>query len=286
VHVDSVVRAEPAFDRLGTAAVDQVLAASGRWIGLIVVLAIIAAIGITWRQRDFATALLAWILAAAAFLTPIQEARLHTTVSLYKHVGFGAWFASAAAGWLLWSIFESCASAETMRGLKRTLCVGIAIAAAAASAAIGVVTASTQFHDWPNSDGATATLAKLVTPQGNYLAEDYPQFTYSLRNDVLLPQWWSTWSFNYTDPATKQQLTNNAAYAAAIQNRFFSVIVLDFQDTDSTDLLIEQDIKKYNDYRLVATVPFTVAAGPSAYLFWVPTPKPAPAKTTHGRSRA
>lgn len=260
---------------IGDTSPDQVLSASGRWIGLLVVLAIVAAIVVTWRQRDFATALLAWTLTAAAFLTPLQEARLHTTVSLYKHVGFGAWFASIAAGWLLGSVAQSCASAEGSRRLKQTLCLGAAVAAVAASAAIGVVTSGTQYHDWPNSNAAAATLARLVTPRGEYLAEDYDQFTYTLRRDIPLPQWWNTWSFNYTNQKTQQQLTNSAAYAAAIRDRYFSVIVLDFQDTIGTDRDIEQDIKKYDDYRLAATVPFITSAGPGEYLFWVPIPKPA-----------
>jgi hypothetical protein len=75
----------------------------------------------------------------------------------------------------------------------------------------------------------------------------------------------------YQDPQTKQYLYNEAAYADAIKNRFFSVIVLDHQDTDGTDGTIEADINKYRDYRLAATIPFTTSNGPGDYLFWVPT---------------
>jgi hypothetical protein len=90
-----------------------------------------------------------------------------------------------------------------------------------------------------------------------------------------MSEWWNTWSFSYTDPKTKKRLENNAAYAAAIRYRYFSVIILDFQDTVTTDKAIEQDIKKRHDYRLIATIPFTTSAGPGDYLVWVPTtPKP------------
>jgi hypothetical protein len=255
----------------GTYSAQQVLAASGRWIGLLVALAFVAATAMTWRHRDAATALLAWVLAGAALLAPVQEARLHTTVSLYKHVGFGTWFACAAAGWLLANGFEAYERGSIPK--LRRLWLGAAIAALAA--AIGVVTAGTQYHDWPNSSAATAELTGLVKPHGEYLAEDYDQFTYALRGSVPMSEWWNTWSFSYTDPKTKKRLENNAAYAAAIRDRYFSVIILDFQDTVTTDKAIEQDIKKRHDYRLIATIPFTTSAGPGDYLVWVPTtPKP------------
>jgi hypothetical protein len=256
---------------VGTYSAQQVFAASGRWIGLLVALAFVAAITTTWRHRDAATALLAWALAGAALLAPVQEARLRTTVSLYKHVGFGTWFACAAAGWLLANGFEAYERGSIPK--LRRLWLGAAIAALAA--AIGVVTAGTQYHDWPNSSAATAELTGLVRPHGEYLAEDYDQFTYVLRSSVPMSEWWNTWSFSYTDPKTKKRLENNAAYAAAIRYRYFSVIILDFQDTVTTDKAIEQDIKKRHDYRLIATIPFTTSAGPGDYLVWVPTtPKP------------
>ena len=95
-------------------------------------------------------------------------------------------------------------------------------------------------------------------------------FTYDLREEVSLPHWWSTVTFDYPDPKTKKQLSHAGAYAAAIRDRYFNVIVLDFQDTYGTDQAIEQDIKKYRDYRLVAAIPFTTSAGPGSYLFWIP----------------
>jgi hypothetical protein len=77
-------------------------------------------------------------------------------------------------------------------------------------------------------------------------------------------------TFSHTDLKAKKQLANAHAYAAAIQDRYFSVIILDFQNTYATDQAIERDITKYHDYRLVATIPFTTSAGPGSYLFWIP----------------
>jgi hypothetical protein len=249
-----------------------VLAASGRWIGILVVVAFAAAVVIE-RHRNRATTLLVLVLAAAALLAPVQEARIHTTVSLYKHVAFGAWFACAAAGWLLAYAYDAPNRGDRADGRKRRLTLGrlIAVLAVAGSTAIGVISSTTQFHNWPNSNAATAELTMLVKPHGEYLAEDFDQFTYYLRDDIPLAQWWNTWSFNYKDPRTGQELTNAAAYATAIRERYFSVIVLDFQDTDTTDVAIEQDMKEYHDYRQIATIPYTTSAGQGDYYFWIPT---------------
>jgi hypothetical protein len=249
----------------------EVLAASGRWIGLLVIVAIAAAIAITRRYRNRPTSLLAWVLTAAALLAPIQQARLHTTVSLYKHVAFGAWFACAVAGWILAYAFDARnRSSRPDEAGPTALRRAIAILAVAGSAAIGFVSSTTQFHNWPNSSAASAELTMLVKPHGEYLAEDFDQFTYYFRDDIPLAQWWNTWSFNYTDPKTNRELTNAAAYAAAIRDRYFSVIILDFQDTDTTDLAIEQDLKRYHTYRLVKSIPLTTSAGSGSYLFWIP----------------
>lgn len=256
----------------GVTAPLQVLADAGRWIGILFLVALIAAIAITIRYRDWPTRLLSWVLALTGILSPVMQARIHTTVSLYKHVDFGAWFASIAAGWLLGYVFE--AGKRRYQGqseaLVRTTGRVIVIVAVAASAVVGFVSSTMQFHDWANSSAASAELTKLATPNGEYLAEDYDQFFYEERTHIALSQWWNTWSMTYQDPQTKRYLYNDAAYADAIKHRYFSVIVLDHQDTNLTDNVIEADIKKYQDYRLVATIPFTVSSGPGDYLFWVP----------------
>ncbi len=114
-------------------------------------------------------------------------------------------------------------------------------------AAIGAVSSTSQFHAWPDSSAATtfATISPLARS-------------------------WNTWSFTYTDPKTNHKLTNAAAYAAAIRDRYYSVIILGFQDTGTMDQAIQQDMKRYHDYRLVAKIPFTTSTGPGSRSFWAP----------------
>ena len=75
-----------------------VLKLSYLWTGLIVTLAPLG-----FMASRGARAIDRWmlaILAAAIFLVPAEQARIETTVSLHKHVAFGAWFASMAVGYL------------------------------------------------------------------------------------------------------------------------------------------------------------------------------------------
>jgi hypothetical protein len=248
----------------------RILVADGRWTGLLVALAVAGAITITWRQRDAVTALLAWVLAGAAFASAFLQTRLHTTVGLdlYQDVGFGAWFASAAAGWLLAYLFV-----PGRRRLAPAFGRGMAILAVLVSAGIGVVTSVPQYLDWPDSNPATAELTQFVRPDGKYLAEDYYQYAFTLRGSISFSQWSDTSSFDYRVPRTKKLLRNDSAYAAAIKDAYFTAIALDFQDTPGTDEAIEQDIKKYGDYRIAAAIPFTTSAVSGQYRIWVPVEK-------------
>jgi hypothetical protein len=248
----------------------RVLLADGRWTGLLVALAVAAAIAITWRQRDAVTALLAWVLAGAAFASALLQARLHTPVglALYQDAGFAAWFASAAAGRLLAYLFV-----PGRRRFAPAFGRGIAILAVLVSAGIGVVTSVPQYLGWPDSNPATAELAQFVRPDGKYLAEDYYQYAFTLRGSISSSQWSDTSSFDYRVPGTRKLLRNDSAYAAAIKDAYFTVIALDFQDTLGTDEAIERDIKKYGDYRIAATIPFTTSAVSGQYRIWVPLEK-------------
>ena len=81
------------------APVTTVLRSAYIWTSLILVL---AALGAVLASRGQGRGkLLPAVLAAAALLVPAEQARLHTTVSLQKHVVFGAWFAAIAAGYAM-----------------------------------------------------------------------------------------------------------------------------------------------------------------------------------------
>jgi hypothetical protein len=245
----------------------SVLMASARWAGIVAVLAVVGTLIISLAWRNGPTTALAWALTGAVFLAPLEQARLHTFTSLFKHVGYGMWFASAAGGYVLASLPRAIGPAKS-RAIVRTGTAAVVLAAV-----LGVIVADAQYRDWPDSRGLSTTLSSLEKPGGRYLAEDYDVAAYYLRRSVQWPQWSNTWSFAYADPQSGALLQNAPAYADAIRHRYFTVIVLAFWDTYPMDRLIAQDISQYGGYRLTAVIPFRTDAGNSAYRIWTLVPR-------------
>ncbi|HMG63763.1 MAG TPA: glycosyltransferase family 39 protein, partial [Streptosporangiaceae bacterium] len=83
----------------GTDSVATIAGDAGGWIGIIAAVALCGvAISAARREPGIRTGLLA-LLTAAALIVPAEQARLHTTASLAKHVTVGGWFAAIAAGY-------------------------------------------------------------------------------------------------------------------------------------------------------------------------------------------
>jgi hypothetical protein len=240
----------------------SVLYAGARWIGIVATLSLIGAV-IMWRAwRNAPTTALACTLGIAAFLVPFEQARIHTYTSLFKHVGYGAWFTAIAGGYVLATL------PRAVTAWKGSRTLGAGVIAVILAAWLGHGMATTQYRDWPESSALIAAFGKYEVPGGRYLAEDYDVTAYYLRKQVQWYQWSNTWSFTYTNPGSHEVLQNESAYASAIRHRYFTAIVLAFWDTYPMDQAIKQDIARYGGYHLVTTIPFHTKAGNSTYEIW------------------
>jgi len=267
----------------GTATVREVLDLSVHATGIIAVLAVLGAIVITARRPGWTTVLVAWALAGAVFLAPAEQARIHTLTSLFKHVGYGAWFACVIAGYLLAEFPALLARLSRTAGASASgarprwaLLAGTAAGAAVvlAAGAFGVTVANGQHDTWPDSRPMIADLSRLVRPTGIYLVEDPNVVTYYLRTKVPFGNIDDTYVFDYADPRTHKTLINDPAYADAIRHAYFAGIVLAFGDTFATDQLIVKDISQDNTYRLVNVVPYRDSYGPGQYQIWLRVSQP------------
>jgi hypothetical protein len=143
-----------------TVPVLRVLGHSAEWIGVVAFLAIAGAAAVTRKRRGQRLTTLAWVLAAAAFLAPAAEARIHSDFSLFKHAGYGAWFACIVAGYAL---------AEVARWLQARppgyarLASGLAALLVTVS---GAVLATGQFAAWPDSARMIRGLAPVIGRTG------------------------------------------------------------------------------------------------------------------------
>jgi hypothetical protein len=242
---------------------------SGVWVGIIVGLSVIGAVTVTLTLHNRVLTTLAWVLAVTSMLAPAEQARIETLTSLFKHVGYGALFASVIAGVALASFPLAVPRAKARRAIN----LGIAIVV---MAAIGAATvASTHYAGWPSSRRITAILARRLSPHGEYLAEDDDVLSYYLANRVSWEQWTSTWFFRYVNPQNGQLLAGAPAYAAAIRDGYFNVIILSVGDTLPMDKAIQRDIVQDGNYRRLVSIPYATTSFHGDYKVWVRAGEPA-----------
>lgn len=220
------------------APVTTVLRSAYTWTSLILILAALGAV--LASQSKTRGRFLPAVLTAAALLAPAEQARLHTTVSLQKHVAFGAWFAAIAAGYAMARLSR----VDPGRGWAAVMALPIA-----ASTLFGSMgQAASLYTVWPNAAGAVSILRSAIRSHpGNYLAEDYDVEAYYLRTQVPWSRWSSTYSFTYG-----QALPGASSYQAAIDRHYFSLVILDFGDTAATDSQIAADIHNAGGYYVLA----------------------------------
>jgi hypothetical protein len=185
-------------------------------------------------------------------LVPAEQARLHTTVSLQKHVVFGAWFAAIAAGYAM----ARFSRVDPGRGWAAVL--ALPILASTLFGSMGQATAL--YRVWPDSASLTSVLRSAVgSHPGHYLAEDYDVEAYYLRAQVPWPRWSSTYYLSYLGARP-----GAPSYQAAISSHFFSLVILDFTDTAATDHQITADMRRAGGYYVLDRVgPYTIWASRS-----------------------
>lgn len=239
-----------------------------QWIGLPFLLAVAGAVAYTmWPAVGTAErvapagsklrrATLGIVLTGSAVLAPANQIRIHTLVSLQKHVGFGLLLAAPAAGaGLAWIIGDH---------FRRTQ-IGIAVWGAAL--ALGMTQANNLFNAWPDSSVSVGQLSRFLKPGGRYLVEVPEVPIYYLRghSDAQPGQFSSTYNLTYTG-SNGQTLTGGAAYTAAIKAGYFTMIAFDYHTTPAADQIIAHDLAVNPDYRLAVIVP--ESSGDRQYI-WV-----------------
>jgi 4-amino-4-deoxy-L-arabinose transferase-like glycosyltransferase len=238
----------------------DVLLRAWSWTGVVIVLALCAVFtSLTTQQGRHRTWLLA-ILAAAALLGPVEQAILHTTDSLNKHVGLGAWFAAIAAGYAA-DAFIAAATPGRSRTVSTVGCV-----VALAFPALFGITQSWEFAtSWPSSASFVALFGPLADhSSGRLLVEDPGAPRYYISAGAQWQRWSSTRNIvlpggiNTGGPARAGVVAagNPATYARYISHGYFSYIALNFADTTALDHEIRADIKANPHYHPILVIPY------------------------------
>jgi len=240
----------------GTTTTTLLLRDSLQWGGLPFALALIGVVAYAIRpqtepgEQIAAGGGRAWrimlgiVLTGTALLAPLDQIHIHTLTSLWKHIGFGLFFAAPFAGIGLTRIIG-----DHFRRAQ----VGIAIWGAAL--VIGMTQANNLFNAWPDSSAFTRVMAQHLALGAHYLIEVDEVPIYYLRNDrdAQPSQFTSTYFIGYTD-RQGQYLTGNAGYVAAIKAGYFRVVAYNGQVTPALDNVLASTLRADPDYRLAATI--------------------------------
>lgn len=203
--------------------------------------------------------LLAVVLVATACAAPAQQALMHTTVSLHKHVGFGLWFAVPLAGVALSGLLRT----PTFRGLVLVLTVCLTVAWS------GIGQTNERFRDWPNSDELVDALRMQARPiTGRYLVEESEVPRYYLRDLVEPYQWVGLYTFLYTD-AQGNDLSGLPAYRAALSERYFDAVVLRYGPSAQVARQLDDLLGPDGGYELAAELDAGNRYGPGTWFVWV-----------------
>jgi hypothetical protein len=221
----------------GTDAASLVLTDAWSWTAVVLVPAVAAAV-VGAVRRQWPQALLLTVLALSALLAPADQARITTTVSLNKHVDFGAWFAAIAAGYLLSSL------------TRWRPALAVSLAALIPVTVLGTVQAQAMI-DWPNVSGLVKVVRPMTAHGGHFLVETSDVLQYYLPNTT-----WQQWS-NTADSDLRY-------YQQAIARHYFSVVVLSFNETPAADDAISFDLSQAGGYSLAAKV----HSGQTVFYVW------------------
>ncbi|MET9733741.1 glycosyltransferase family 39 protein [Streptomyces sp. NPDC006458] len=205
-----------------------------------------------WRWR----AVLGLVLTCTALLAPAYQIRLHTAVSLYKHLDFGLLFAAPMAG----------VGVIRLVGKHfRYPQLGILIWVSALC--LGVSQSEWRFGLWPDSSLMARAIEPYMKPNGHYLGATYEVPTYYLRDKTSHSQWSSTYGFGYSDKKGRPH-EGREAYSLAIKDGYFDLILLDGIATPDLEKFLAREITDSGNYRLIGRVPYQVSGGTGFYQIW------------------
>ncbi|MFJ8821700.1 glycosyltransferase family 39 protein [Streptomyces sp. NPDC102467] len=208
-----------------------------------------------WRWR----ALVGLLLCGTALLAPAYQVHLATVVSLYKHVGFGLFFAAPMAGIGVTRLIGAHFRYPQLGILLWTavLCLGIS-------------QADWRFGVWPDSSQMVRTISPHVNSKGHYLSSTPEVPVYYLREKTSQRQWASVFGMEYANKKGKY-LTGDEAYRSAVRDGDFDLIVLDGLTNPRVDDIVAASVKGNPHYRLLGNIPFTNSSGTGTYRIWVKT---------------
>lgn len=249
----------------GNTASSEILYVSAQWIAGVGLLGLIGTVAVWAGRRPWPMRWLSVALWGALFQAPIEQARIHTMTSLFKHVGFGAWFGCIVAGYSLASLLAAVPSVKVPRAWLTTIATTVLCGIA------GTALAASHYGAWPDSAAFTARLSALAARTSGpvLLDNSIPQY---YGKDLRFRTAITTNFFAYFDPSTRKLVHGPQAYVDAISHGYFSVVALDFSNAGGVDNSVRAALTTARRYRLAAAIPFPAGSSRGSFLIWVRKP--------------
>lgn len=248
-----------------------ILFVSAGWVGAIAALGVIGAIVTSCTRRSRSQRMLAWTLAAAAFMAPAEQARIHVFTSLFKHVAFGGWFGAAVAGYALMAFIRAVPPAKSRGALHAVISLIMLTSVA------GIMLAADQYGNWANVNPVIPALTETLRAHpGSLLVDTTAPFDYYL---IGSEPWQRIVAIPRASPQAEKEV---------VRQRQFSVILLAYSiggggcgnedpSVKSTqaacphnvDIRMLSNLLSSGGYRLAAQIPYRTTAFTSAYMIWV-----------------
>jgi putative flippase GtrA len=228
-----------------------------RWAGLVVVIAALGAMLLFLPGTRARFGVPGGLLVLAAVVAPLNQARIGTSVSLQKHIVFGAWFGCILVGYAL------------ARLLRYRPLIGAGAAALLIALASFYTGQAASFIGWrPENPAFITGLKKLVHPGSQkYLIEGYDDIpAYYVGPTISSIQWKEAGTYDYVDPQTGRSYLNGPAFADAIRHKVFTLIILNF--TEPNDYAIAYAIGRYGGYRVAGHLPPSGVGSHSTFTVW------------------
>ena len=255
-----------------------ILISAARWVGLVAVLAVLGAVALTRSPRDWSLKAMGWLLAAAVFLAPAEQARIGVAISLFKHVGFGAWFAAIPAGYGISAAVSMLAARRASFSLWAKVSSGLVVTIALAMVVVGTYEAQETNSVPPAYPVAVIARLKpiLHTSTGPWLADTPNPIIYYTHTSPF--HWQNTFDFFYNDPVIGR-LHGIPAYVDAIQHHYFSIVILRANRKNKpVDQAVLTSLRHNRTYRLTILLASTGSPGKRRasrdVLVWYYTPTP------------
>jgi hypothetical protein len=249
-----------------SAATSVILERSYVWTSLVIILAALGMV-LALREGRAVRALVA-TLSLAALLVPAEQIHVHTTVSLQKHVDYGAWFAVIAAGYAMARV------SRLNKGIGWAPVLLLPMLAFTLSSSLGQ--ASALFQGWPNAAPLMSALRPVLKQDhGLVLAEgdETSVILYYLGNEASFSRIQSTYHFTYTDPLSHREIGMPASAADAIKNDYFGVVVLDSDGGfPAVDDIIAKTVEASPDCRKSFSEPYTQLYERHIFTIWTCRP--------------